>query len=169
MSKPDNKISEVTNSKLNEKGIDPETATKEQVARGLKILAHLSDIDVVSMLGTKADGDVLKVAITVPNVNEPLQERLKKAVSGLTDGFRKGMVSARWNDPSPLGRYDYNMQTVSFDIAADKEPELIKTLASFLNAEAKQEVEHYQAYGGKKPTLLGRISEIQNGGAERTA
>jgi hypothetical protein len=165
VNQPDNKIREVTNAKLNENGLNPETATRDQVTRSLKAWAHLSDNDVVPIFSTKPDGDALKVAITVPNNNQPLQERLKKAVSGLTDSFRKGMVSALWNDSLPMERYNYDMQTVSFDIEADKEPELIKTLARFLNTEAKQEVEHYQSYGGRKPTLLARISEIQNGGA----
>lgn len=169
MSQPDNKIREVTNSKLNEKGLNPEKATKEELARGFKILAHLPDTDVVQMLGTKFDGNVVKVAIAVSNKSELQQERLKKAVSGLTVKFRKGMIGADRNDGSnPRDRY-YDLHTLSFDIPADKEPELLKTLAEFLNAEAKQEVKKYQPDGGEKPSLLSRISEIQNSGVERNA
>lgn len=152
--KPTKKVSNVErDEKREDKGLNPETVTKKELAQGFKIVLGFESTDEGRTLFADDKKGKRHVKLSYLNSNEELIDTLMKKLEPLQVEFSVGTGSIKrkiQGFSAKHGHMHLGVKTLDFDIDPDQRKEARKLMAEFINEEA-----------AKDPIMWSYVSDIQ--------
>lgn len=165
MEKPESRISHpIHNARVNDNGLDTETASLPVVSNALKLLFGFCDFDEIAILQETPMGTRTRFTLALPENSRPdaaLVARIAAALKPFTQQMRHGTVPAWRADTNPMESYSYQLDSLEFDVDTAQKPALLKTMAAFVNEEAAVGNEPFTWVTGDRKFLLRKIAQIQ--------